>query len=86
MHKAYFGANRQEMLDWLKNAWLMNGPPICFLEGFPGVGKSVLADEVLAHVKHLQGWHVCLDVVTDRARPSVINTFFDLADKLGQKD
>ena len=35
-----FGKRHQIVLDSLLNDWWAQGPPVCFLEGFPGVGKS----------------------------------------------
>jgi hypothetical protein len=41
--KKYVGKSRKENLDWLLNVWLKDGPPVCFLQGFSGVGKTDLA-------------------------------------------
>ena len=80
MHKTHFGANRRQVLAWLTGSWIKGGPPVCFLEGFPGVGKSTLVEEMLMHVQKLEGWQATIDEVTERASPSVLDTFFDLAD------
>ena len=37
------GQTHLHLLQWLSQDWLQEGPPICFLEGFSGVGKSSLA-------------------------------------------
>ena len=48
MAKQFFGKTRFETLDWLLNVWLKEGPPVCFLQGFPGVGKTDLARDLRA--------------------------------------
>jgi MoxR-like ATPase len=67
MLKNYIGKNRAENLNWLLNTWLTSGPPVCFLEGFPGVGKSDLAQGFLEQVRNKGGWQVAFDEVPDRA-------------------
>ena len=40
----YIGQKRKELFEWLKDTWLKSGPPVCFVHGFPGTGKTSLAD------------------------------------------
>jgi glycosyltransferase involved in cell wall biosynthesis/tetratricopeptide (TPR) repeat protein len=42
----YIGQKRKELLGWIKGTWLKSGPPVCFVHGFPGTGKSSIADVV----------------------------------------
>jgi hypothetical protein len=37
----------QPLADWFQSEWLPNGPTVCILEGFSGVGKSRLAGELI---------------------------------------
>ena len=46
MLKKYIGKSRAENLEWLVNVWLKDGPPVCFLQGFSGVGKTDLARDL----------------------------------------
>ena len=85
MHKTHFGQSRRQVLSWLTESWLKNGPPICFVEGFPGVGKSELAAELLRHLQNLESWKATFEKVTERSSPSIVDTFFDLADSLSQQ-
>jgi tetratricopeptide (TPR) repeat protein len=39
-----FGSAHNEILDWLAGDWLRDGPTVCLLEGFSGVGKTAIAD------------------------------------------
>ena len=41
------GKGHAELLRWLTETWLPKGPPVCFLEGFPGVGKTTVARTLL---------------------------------------
>jgi hypothetical protein len=84
MHKTHFGANFNEVLNSLLGSWLNDGPPVCFLEGFPGVGKSDIAARLVAGLPKQEGWHSIIEEVPARANPSVLDTFYDLADGLGR--
>ena len=44
------GQNHTNLLNWLSQEWLHNRSAICFLEGFPGVGKSTLGYELARQV------------------------------------
>ena len=46
--KKYIGKAHANLLDWLSNQWLVAGPPVCFLEGFPGLGKTSLSGELIS--------------------------------------
>lgn len=84
--KKHIGKNREENLNWLVDQWLIDGPPVCFLEGFPGVGKNTLAEEFCAAVRkqgHFQA--AVIDEIADRATPSVLESLMDLAMKLSHQ-
>ena len=75
MLKKYIGKNRAENLDWLLNVWLKEGPPVCFLEGFPGVGKTDLARDFREFAeKQGSTKHAVIEEVADRPTPSVIES------------
>lgn len=82
MHKKAFGAKRQELLEWLGNNWLAEGPPICFIEGFPGVGKTALAGDLCAVAEREGVLQTCFEEVPDRPDPSIADIFIDLAANL----
>ncbi|NER51056.1 MAG: hypothetical protein F6J92_31190, partial [Symploca sp. SIO1A3] len=48
------GQTHTKLLQWLHQDWIQEGPPICFLEGFPGVGKSSLAYALMEQVEGLE--------------------------------
>ncbi|MCH8296341.1 AAA family ATPase, partial [Candidatus Poribacteria bacterium] len=37
------GQGHAELIEWLTKTWLPQGPPICVVEGFPGIGKTSVA-------------------------------------------
>ena len=39
------------LLKWLTGDWLTAGKPICFLQGFPGIGKTTIARELEVQLK-----------------------------------
>jgi len=44
MSSALIGKGHNAHLDWLLNDWMTsNSSPVCFLEGFPGTGKTMIA-------------------------------------------
>jgi glycosyltransferase involved in cell wall biosynthesis/tetratricopeptide (TPR) repeat protein len=53
--KRKIGRARSDLYDWLTGTWLDDGPPVCFLQGFPGIGKSELARDVrtFAQQRHI---------------------------------
>jgi AcrR family transcriptional regulator len=53
----FVGQAHTNLLQWLSQTWLLEkGKPICFLQGFPGVGKSSLARKVMEATEQHSGW------------------------------
>ncbi|MFL6256124.1 MAG: glycosyltransferase [Pyrinomonadaceae bacterium] len=48
----FHGQQRDKILDQLVNRWLVDGPPVAILQGFPGCGKSQLALAVAENIPH----------------------------------
>ncbi|MFE4106677.1 CHAT domain-containing protein [Almyronema epifaneia] len=46
------GKSHNAHLGWFLNTWVSTGnnAPVCFLEGFPGTGKTTIADELLVRM------------------------------------
>ena len=86
MTKKYIGKSRAENLEWLVNVWLKDGPPICFLQGPPGVGKTDLARD-FREVADRQGkWqHAFINEIADRPTPSVLESLMELSVVLSQQ-
>lgn len=40
------GKEHNEHLNWFLNTWMSSHSPVCFLEGFPGTGKTSIAREL----------------------------------------
>ena len=84
--KKYFGKSRSDNLNWLAGKWLTAGPPVCFLEGFPGVGKSALASELLSRVKRDKSvGHAFSYDVPETSSPSTIDVLMQLSEDLSQQ-
>ena len=90
--KKYVGKSRIENLDWLVNVWLKDGPPVCFLQGFAGVGKTDLARDFreLAEREQLPDkkpkWQqAVINEISDRATPSVLESLMELSITLSQQ-
>jgi len=45
------GKAQIDLLKWLTGGWLTAGKPVCFLEGFPGIGKTTIARELEVQLK-----------------------------------
>lgn len=41
------GKEHNAHLEWFWNTWMSGNSPVCFLEGFPGTGKTTIARELL---------------------------------------
>jgi tetratricopeptide (TPR) repeat protein len=86
MLKKYIGKNRAENLDWLLNVWLKEGPPVCFLQGFSGVGKTDLARDFRELAEKQGKWqHAVINEIADRATPSVLESLMELSVALSQQ-
>ncbi|MFM0380083.1 glycosyltransferase [Paraburkholderia strydomiana] len=86
MHKTYFGSERKSLLDWLSVNWRADGPNVCFLEGFPGVGKSDLVAEVAAAFASMNEWTVVTYEVPDRPSIVLVDVWLDIADELARQN
>ncbi|NJN18799.1 MAG: tetratricopeptide repeat protein [Oscillochloris sp.] len=42
------GTEHNAHLDWLLNNWMIGDSPVCFLQGFPGTGKTTIARALLS--------------------------------------
>lgn len=90
--KKYVGKNRAENLEWLANTWLKDGPPVCFLQGFAGVGKTDLARDFreLAEQDQLPNrqprWQqAVINEIADRVTPSILESLMELSVTLSQQ-
>ena|SRR5271157_1589431 len=86
MLKKYIGKNRAENLDWLLNVWLKEGPSVCFLQGFSGVGKTDLARDFRELAEKQGKWQqAVINEVADRATPSILESLMELSVVLSQQ-
>ncbi len=86
MPKKYVGGNRAENLNWLTNVWLTNGPPVCFLQGFSGVGKTDLAADLREAAEKQKCWkQAVINEISDRPTPSVIESLMELSATLSRQ-
>jgi len=86
MLKKYVGKNRRQNLDWLADDWLKNGPPVCFLQGFSGVGKSDLARDFRGLAEKQGRWEqAVINEIADRTTPSVLECLMELSTVLGEQ-
>src|SRR5216684_1807635 len=86
MLKKYIGKSRTENLDWLLNVWLKEGPPVCFLQGFSGVGKTDLARDFRELAEKQGKWHhAVINEIADRATPSVLESLMELSIALSEQ-
>lgn len=86
MRKTYVGRNRAENLQWLAVRWLNDGPPVCFLQGFSGVGKTDLARDFRELAEKQGGWQqAVINEIADRPTPSVLESLMELSILLAQQ-
>ncbi|MCA9054486.1 MAG: AAA family ATPase, partial [Planctomycetaceae bacterium] len=82
--KAYIGKNRAEVLDSLVRSWLKEGPSVCFLQGFSGVGKTDLARDFSELAEQQGRKPVIIEEIADRPTPSVLESLMELSAVLSQ--
>ncbi|TAK15000.1 MAG: hypothetical protein EPO35_08620 [Acidobacteria bacterium] len=86
MLKSYIGRNRAENLDWFINTWLTTGPPVCFLQGFSGVGKTDFARDLRDAAEKQNYWEqAVINEISDRPTPSVIESLMELSATLSRQ-
>ncbi|MEI2718948.1 MAG: hypothetical protein V9E87_02215 [Gemmatimonadales bacterium] len=86
MPKKYIGRNRADNLDWFVNKWLPDGPPVCFLQGFSGVGKTDLARDLRDAAEGQECWEqAVINEIADRPTPSVIESLMELSATLSRQ-
>jgi tetratricopeptide (TPR) repeat protein len=78
MRSYYVGKKHTELTEWLLQTWLKEGPPICFIEGFSGVGKSTVARTVVQD----SGWDYVNVDMPEVTSDQVDNLFLNLATAL----
>jgi len=58
-----FGTDYLALVEWLCGEWWDSGPGVCIIEGFPGVGKTRVAEEVASRLEQKHGiltaWSEC---------------------------
>ena len=74
----YLGRRHAELSSWLAQTWLKEGPPVCFVEGFSGVGKTSLARDLLKN----SGWNAVMVNMPDAGADQADNLFLDLTTEL----
>jgi tetratricopeptide (TPR) repeat protein len=83
--KQFIGKNRAENLEWLVKVWLNNGPPVCFLQGFAGVGKTDIARDFRELAEKAGRKPSVINEVADRATPDVLESLMELSMVLSQQ-
>ncbi len=72
------GKTHNRMLDWLQTQWLKDGPQVCFIEGFSGVGKTSVARSLIQS----SGWPALIVNVPETKSSQADDLFLDLATEL----
>lgn len=66
MEKRIFGQGHTNLLNWLANSWLKQGPPICFVEGFSGTGKTRI---IAGNLMTAPGWKAIKVDMPEQSNP-----------------
>ena len=81
MSNYFVGKEHTELSNWLRQTWLKEGPPVHFIEGFSGVGKTFMARNVAQN----SGWLKPVMVNMPEANgDQADNLFLELATELSQ--
>ena len=83
--KRYIGKSRADNLRWLADVWLREGPPVCFLQGFSGLGKTDLAWSFRGAAEQ-EGWRpVVVEEIVDRPTADVTESLIELSSVLSEQ-
>ncbi len=74
----HIGNGYTTLLDWLSQSWLKDGPPVCIVQGFSGVGKTTLARTLLKN----SGWVGVIVNMADVESNQADDLLLDLATEL----
>jgi tetratricopeptide (TPR) repeat protein len=72
------GKSHTTLSAWLSQTWLRGGHPVCFVEGFSGVGKTSLARGLM----HNAGWTAVMVDMPDTGSDQFDDLLLDLASEL----
>ncbi|MCW8922140.1 MAG: AAA family ATPase, partial [Gammaproteobacteria bacterium] len=78
VNSKFHGKQRAELLQHFSTDWLINGAPVAVLQGFPGCGKTQLANAIAATAPRSLN---PIEPQTDEQDPSLY-LFIELADSL----
>lgn len=76
------GHAHSELFGWLSKTWFREGPPVCFVEGFPGVGKSSLARSLMQVVQSQPDWVSVMVAMPEGETDPVNDLLLDLGSEL----
>lgn len=84
--KPFYGKQRADLLNFFVSDWLVNGPAVAMLQGFPGCGKTQLASEIAVRSScsldpiepQLESQDASLDLLRDLALALADEGFNDL--------
>jgi len=80
MQTTMIGKNHLELADWLSQTWLQDGPTVCFIEGFSGVGKS----SVMRRFVQSAAWEYVVVAVPEAGADQFDNLYLELATRLSE--
>ena len=69
-----FGKEHKQAVNWLHSEWWKNGPPICLVRGFSGVGKTEVKNQYLD--KHRTAGNRVCDFVVPESLGSQLTEFW----------
>ena len=75
------GQRQRDLLTWLRDKWMHDGPNVCFVEGFSGVGKTQVARVLLQSMGIIGTTAVRVDM-PDMETNSIDDLLLDLASDL----
>jgi len=64
-----YGKKHQQLLDWLSGDWWQEQAAICWVEGFPGVGKTELHRRLLLQMQHQNKPTAYVNLLEEAATP-----------------
>ena len=83
---AFIGRSHNVLLNWLEQDWWCDGPSICVVQGFPGVGKTLLAEVLVRQIKKRTNNLLAVQIECPESKIGLVDDLYlELAEALDRK-
>ncbi len=81
--RTLFGDKHNELVRWLHEDWWLNGPPVCVIQGFAGVGKTEVMHRFTDRLR-ASGAPVCKTNIPEGVQDDLADFWLQLGQELAE--